>query len=46
MWLAGETAETAPLVKSAFAAAGKPEAVTFFGTQPEAKSAAVQWLIK
>ena len=46
MWLAGETAETAPLVKSAFAAAGKPDAVTFFGKQPDAKSAALQWLIK
>jgi hypothetical protein len=46
LWLAGETAETAPLVKSAFAAAGKPDGVTFHGKQPDVQAAAVQWLIK
>jgi hypothetical protein len=46
MWLAGESAETAPLVKSAFAVAGKPDGVTFYGKEPDAKTAAVQWLIK
>lgn len=46
LWLAGETPESAALVKAAGAAAGKPDGVTFHGDQPNAKAAAIEWLIK
>jgi hypothetical protein len=46
MWLAGESAESAALVQKAQAAAGKPDGVTFHGNKPEAKAAAMAWLLK
>ena len=46
MWLAGESAESAALIQKAQAAAGTPDAVTFHGDKPEAKAAAIAWLLK
>ncbi len=46
LWLAGETAESAALVKAAQSAAGKPDGATFHGDKPDAKGAAIEWLVK
>ncbi|MCI0360730.1 MAG: acetylxylan esterase [Planctomycetaceae bacterium] len=45
LWLAGETAESAALVKSTFAAAGKPNEITLAGEKATA-SAVIDWLVK
>jgi Acetyl esterase (deacetylase) len=45
LWLADETADSAAVVKSAFAAAGRPADVTFAGEKANA-NAAIEWLVK
>ena len=47
LWLAGEGPEAHPLVKAAYAAAGRPDDVQpYRGNPPEAAAAAVDWLLK
>jgi hypothetical protein len=47
LWLAGETAESAALVKKAYAASGAADAIGFDASNPEeSKRAAVEWVIK
>jgi hypothetical protein len=45
LWLAGETAESVTLVKSAYAAAGKPDDVTLAGDKANT-DAAMEWLLR
>jgi hypothetical protein len=45
LWLAGETAESALLVKSAYASAGKPDDVTLAGDKANT-DAAFEWLLR
>ena len=45
-WLAGESQEALPMVKAAFAAAGKPENLTIFsGASRDVVKRAVEWLL-
>jgi hypothetical protein len=47
LWLGGETADSAALVKQAYAAAGAADAITLAGDQGDgARSAAMAWLLK
>jgi hypothetical protein len=47
LWLAGETADSAAIVKKAYAAGGAADAVTFAASKDEeAERAAIEWIIK
>ncbi|HMC11838.1 MAG TPA: acetylxylan esterase, partial [Pirellulaceae bacterium] len=47
LWLAGETAESAAVVKKAYSASGAADAIAFDSSKPdEAKRGAIAWILK